>query len=103
VLKIKKNGNLLVISCLYFVSVQADANTYHVLLSADPNAPSADEVQTKSLISPAPPSPILASFVTARPQKVETLVSRRVTGHFLNVLINNNPDWSYSKLYSLTL
>src|SRR5690606_23799459 len=95
--KIKKKRYLIVSVFLLF-TFQVDAALYHVLLSGDPNAPTADEVQAESLISPPPPSPILGSFITARPAKVETLVSNRVTGHFLD-LINNNPDWSYSKLY----
>lgn len=96
-LALRKRLRLFLLSSL-LLATQVDAVVYHVMLSGSPEAPTADEVYSESLISPAPPNPLLGSFVVARPQKVETLISRRVTGHFLDV-INNNPGWSYSKLY----
>ncbi len=93
----KKSKSLMLMS-LVVIGFNVNANVYHVLLSSDPNAPTADEVMAESLISPAPPAPLISAFISAPPEEVQTLIELRATGHFLNV-INNNPDWSYSKLY----
>ncbi|MCB1583797.1 MAG: S8/S53 family peptidase [Xanthomonadales bacterium] len=93
---LRKTSYLMLFGMVF--SSQSSAAIYHVLLSSDSNAPTADEVVAESLISPAPPIPLLDSFLTAPPEKVSTLVSIRATGHFLD-LINSHPNWSYSKLY----
>lgn len=73
-----KNKSLMFLS-LVLIGFNVNANVYHVLLSSDTGAPSADEVMAESLISPAPPAPLISAFITAPPQEVETLVELRAT------------------------
>lgn len=96
---IKETGKKLTLMLvLLSLNSIAFSKTFHIMLSTEPGAPSADVVVNQASTSPSPPAWVLESFNQESPESVDYLIKERPEGNRLN-LVNNAPDWALSKLY----
>ncbi len=87
-----------VLLLLLLFSTMSYSKKFHIQLSAEEGAPTAEELINQATTSPSPPAWLLDSFNQASPSEVEYLIKERPVGNRL-IIVDGAPNWAMSQLY----